>query len=234
MPDGSNLLSRLSNAIAAAVNPTAKKMTRDEFITYATEQIIAAAKDDPEVAKARLASLDKARVEAKKFDEHDSVQISVFDPAQFTAEQTSTEQDPVKSNDRQDAAPEEGKGEEGQTAKAKVRKYSEVIADLDAILNPQAAKGDGDGTDEQGKAGAPFGGGGGGGGGGTSTDEEEEDEEEDETEMGKDFVPVDENDPAHLFPFDMNEQKFDAKKGKLVRKRRVWGDDPADVRGAAS
>lgn len=247
-----NLLERLSNAIATAVNPTAKNMTRDEFTTYATEQIVAIASDkDPEVAKARLAALDKARTEAKKFDEHSTVRISIFDPAQLVAEHSETTKDPVASGDREDSAPEAGLGEEAgktSTTKAKTnvaKSLSEVVVDLDAILNPPtaeqlAAKAEADRKAEEEKkkaeaeAGKQFGaGGGGGGGGGATDDEDEEEEEEEDVEAGKGEEVVDESDPNNLFPLDMNEQRFDSKKGKLVRKSRVWGDDPAEVRGVS-
>lgn len=230
--DGVMMLERLSNAIATAVNPAVKTMTKDEYITYANEQVVALVKDPPDVAKARLSALEAANTEAKKFLSETTVKIQIFDPAQHTAEHSETMVDPVKSNDRKDEAPKTGEGEQAVKGKTSTAKsgIAGVLGELGQILNPQQGKAEG-------------------AAGGAAADEEEEEEDEEkkpagggggyfgkgrdnEVEKSEDpWIEVNTKNENELFPLNMNEHK--THKGKIVRKPLTWGDDPDTVRGGS-
>lgn len=227
--NGTDLLQRLSNAIAGAVNPTEKQMTQDEFISYCNSEVIAMVKDPPDVAKRRLSALEGALAQAKKSKPGELIRVKMFAVDNVAnPDPTSSEQMPPKSDER---GSETGKG-----INAMKKTLDPIIEALQAIAAggaaPVSTSADAATSTavegEQGKALPPPG----GGGAKPHPDAEEEDDEE-MLAMGKRRVKksdcIEIVDEGELFPLDMNSIAR-SKTGKLYRQRHAWGDDPKEVR----
>lgn len=211
MADTAALLSRLSNAIANEANPAMKTMTRDEFLSYATEQVISISKDPPEIAKARIEALGKARETALAgFAKADTVKISVFVPPEVAAA-AGTSTDKAKT--------EKGKTKPADRVAAAKGILEQAVADLADVL----------GVADTDKAGMPFGGGAAGGGGGaaaTDEDDKDDEEEDDAAKSTGELPPVaagfEEVKGDDAFTSNMNTTKID-EHGRLIRRKSAWG-----------